>query len=241
MLTYTAMWRQTLWVIFLSVLWLPVSGQALAQSVPARPVGSTVNVTLRGEKPKLRFAVLPEYPPEDSEVDPPIKVCEGDCSVALPPGRYRLEVSSPTDRDVRAGTTVFTIDRDSEVTVHPASEKRLSEGRAGVVAGMTIAGVATFVMVIGAFINRAAECLENCQNDTMENRNRHLLWLVGITGGVVIFGGLAAAVGWTTLARNRQPTLKVAPAQRKSTAFGNLRLGPLRMPAGWGLGAAMTF
>jgi hypothetical protein len=63
-----------------------------------------------GEKPKVRLAVLPEYPPEDSEVDPPIKVCEGDCSLVLPAGSYRLEVSGPTDSDVRTGMTAFMID-----------------------------------------------------------------------------------------------------------------------------------
>jgi hypothetical protein len=236
--------RRTFWVSLLCTLWLLLSGQAVAQPVPPAPGQgpSTVNVTLLGEKPKLRLAVFPEYPPDDdSKVDQPIKVCEGDCSLALPPGSYRLEVSSPADSDVRVGTTAFTIDGDSEVRVEPASVAGRSGGLVGGITGAVIAGVGAVVMVFGGFITMASECLENCENDTQANRTRRLLWVEGIGGGVLLVGGALAAFGWMAFAHNGGPTLKVAPAGRKSTALGDLRLGPVRMGAGWGLGGVMRF
>jgi hypothetical protein len=237
------MQRRTFPVVFLLLLWQPVSGKASAQTIPPAPEEGpgTFNVSLRGGKPKLRLAVLPEHAPEDdSQADQPIKVCEGDCSLALPPGGYRLEVSSPADNDVRGGTAYFTVCGDSEVTVQPASQKDRKEGLAGGIVGSAVAGVALGVMAAGLFISMAAECLENCQ-DTEAKRKEFRVKLVGISGGVMLAGGALAAYGFTNFARNQRPTLKVAPAQGKSTALRNLRLGPVRMGTGWGLGGAITF
>jgi hypothetical protein len=218
-------------------LWMCGPERVSAQGKPPVPPNGTgaVTVTLRSEKPKTRLAVLPEYPPEDSEDDPPIKVCENDCGLQLPPGIYRVEVSGPAGSDIRDGTMTFMVDRDSNVSVEPTSRKSHARGLGIGVTGTTIAGVATAMTLLGLFINYAAECLENCQNDTAESRDRHALAIAGVGGAVVLVGAAMATVGFAISARNRLPLVRVEVASRKPTAVDNLRFAPVRMRTGWGM------
>jgi hypothetical protein len=229
--------------ITLLVLWLPIPREAVAQRVTsdAGEAANVARVTLRIETPKASLAVLPEYPPEDSDVDPPITVCEIDCSLNLREGNYRLEVSGPDESDIRRGTTAFTVDGDSKVTVEPASKGRFAGGLGVGITGTVIAGAATVITLFGLFINSAAECTSGCQNDTQESRDKNALKILEVGGAVALGGAIMATIGWTVFAHNTRPRVKVEPVEHRSTAIETLRLGPSRMHAGWGLGAEMNF
>lgn len=223
------------------LLWLFFSTQAVAQSDPPGPGNppNAVKVTLRSENLNLRLAVLPIEPPvEDSIVDPAIKLCEGSCSLTLPPGSYRLEVSSQADSDVLTATTTFSVDRDAEVVIVPASKEGRKRGLALGVGGIVISGITLFVMVVGGFF-LSLPCETNCTDQ--DARARRFWRFEAISSGVLAVGGAMSILGWRSFGRNRRPQLEVALAPRNTVALSNLRVGPIRMGNGWGLGGEMHF
>jgi hypothetical protein len=230
--------RPGLSVMGLFLALFSVSGVAFAQATPNADdkTQSTVNVSLRGEVPNLRLVVLPVDPPEgDSELDPPIKVCRRDCSLALPPGRYRLKVSGPIAGNVLESTAIFTVSKDSEVSVNPATLRGRFFGLTLGIVGSVVTGLGTVFAVGAALIVIPMECEGDC------HKTRTVLWAAEVGGALILVGGAIAAPGWTLWVRNREPMLTVTPVQRQSTALRNLQIGPVRLPNGWGLGGEMRF
>jgi len=221
-----------------------LAGSLLASVAQAQPYAwgpagapTVVTATLRGEEPNLHLVLYAEDPSGGGQLDRPITVCNDTCRLSVPPGNYRLEVSGPADGPVRTGTTSFTIAEDAEVGIEPAHRTGRSLGLAAGIAGTVIATGAEVVMGIG-FMTLMGDCFAvGCEQD----KNRRVLRLEEIGGGVLVAGGIIAALGFTSFAHNSGPTLKVVPAPAKPAAAGNLRLGLVRMHAGWGLGGALEF
>ncbi len=237
--------------------WLCASSPAVAQPLPtADPesatepeVTTTHLVTLRGATPGAIWEIYPPEGPIDDQR--PLARC-GDrgCTLKMRSGTYRLWVESA----VGGGPTGYRelrVHTDLDLTVRAPSRAARGGGLALAIVGKVAFVTGLTLTTLGA----AGVC--DCPIDELDCECPTDARMLSAGLVTMITGAVAIPAGWITFARHRHPRVEYnepvrsmppdapvpeGPASAPApVTMERVRLGPVQLGTGWGLGGRVTF
>ncbi len=183
--------------------------------MPGAPPG-TVPLHLRGDMVGLQYQLV-------MGDGTPVRSCNGDCTIYIYPGRYRLMVEE-TD-ETRAGKKDIDVYGPTVANVSPGSK---SQRTAGLVMGI----VGPVCIVVGLF----GWLLTAVDNFDRSGKQRDATPYV-----VLLFGGMGMTTGGWIMFGTSGTKIKPERVASKGSMFDNFAFGAVPTKNGFVLGGSMAF
>ena len=168
-----------------------------------------VPVTISGAKQSTSFRVVEVH----DDVERTLVTCDGSCSFAIPPGKYRLYSS-----DTRTGEH-----DDVGMRVRHATNYRFQEGnRSAKNTGLALGIGGPILVGVGAILILPALFASICEGSTCMTDGERTAAKIGL--GSILVGAIATPIGWTMFGSNRTKLIDLREDVAVSRPF-QLRIG----------------